>query len=60
MTMTRKHHEALAKVLRENEDRLDITDALIEVLKADNPRFDPQRFLGAVWGCQICGKPWGH
>ena len=58
--MTKKHYEAIAKVLRENTNKTDIVDGLIEVFEADNPRFNPYTFLAAVNGCQICGKPWGH
>jgi hypothetical protein len=58
--MTKKHYEAIAKVLRENDNKYDIVHALVDAFAADNPRFDPGRFLAAANGCQICGEPWGH
>jgi hypothetical protein len=52
--MTKKHFELVARVLRENADKVD-TDATVKLAVAfateftkENPRFDAVRFLKAA------------
>lgn len=53
--MTKKHYEAIARVFRRNTDLPAAAGAavretareLADVLQADNPRFDRDRFLTA-------------
>jgi hypothetical protein len=51
MKFQMRHYEALAAVLREtnlkDEARYSITSNLADMLKADNERFDLERFLKA-------------
>ena len=51
--MTRKHYQAMARVIHATRDRLDyatlafLIGTLSNELKADNPRFDHDRFWDA-------------
>lgn len=51
--MTKKHFQAIAKILHDAQRTGDkatvenITRALIEMFRAENPRFDVDRFLKA-------------
>jgi len=40
----KRHYEAIARVLRENEHRHQIREALIDLFEKDNPRFDEVKF----------------
>lgn len=52
--MTKKHFELVAKVLRENRDKMDIqafvklTNDFVAEFKKENPRFDAAKFFKAV------------
>lgn len=55
--MTRKDYELIAKVLRDFVgdsgdviDRDKIAGELSKAFAAENPRFNPARFMEAVWG----------
>jgi len=41
---SKRHYEAIAKVLSENLQRFEIVDSLIKIFSEDNERFDPIRF----------------
>jgi len=45
--MSRKHYRVLASALKESKAPLDVINAVANVLKADNPRFDYGRFREA-------------
>jgi hypothetical protein len=48
--MTKKHFEAFARQIADEKDRAAaqrMADMVISVAVADNPRFDPTRFLNA-------------
>jgi hypothetical protein len=48
MSFTRQHYEAIAEVLRNNEDKESIVHELIFLFKRDNARFDEIKFLEAI------------
>jgi len=45
--MTRKHFEAIAKVLKRNEADPNLIAEIAGVLADSNPRFDEKRFIKA-------------
>jgi hypothetical protein len=47
MAMTRKDYEAIAKIIKFNESRSQITLGLASIFEDDNPNFDTGKFLKA-------------
>jgi|TARA_R100000656_G_C3920477_1_gene122740 hypothetical protein len=49
--LTRKHFEAVASILRDNQD--EVSDVLVhqfaDYFAGSNPNFDRSRFLQATW-----------
>jgi len=45
---SRGHYEAIAEILKKSSTVKEVVDSLITLFKADNPRFDSERFLDAV------------
>jgi|TARA_R110000822_G_scaffold131848_2_gene268980 hypothetical protein len=52
MTMTRKHFEAIAKILRDHDASEDLILAMSGEMVKHNPRFDSHKFHAAsgYWG----------
>ena len=46
--MTKKHYEAIAKLLCECTEPIALMEGLIKIFEDDNPRFDRNRFINAV------------
>lgn len=53
--MTRKDYVATAKILNNYKDNIDyiilseMADEFAEMFETDNPNFDYQRFIDAIW-----------
>lgn len=47
MAMTRKDYEAIAKVIKLNETKSQVTLGLASIFEDDNPNFDTGKFLKA-------------
>lgn len=45
--MTKKHYEAIARLLSGQNADLDLCESLARYFKSENPNFDRQRFLKA-------------
>ena len=48
--MTKKHFEAIAKILREHNDKASIINALAFEFSKANPNFDATKFIKACIG----------
>jgi|TARA_Y100000310_G_scaffold345164_1_gene462315 hypothetical protein len=46
--LTKKHFIAIATILRRGEANSYMVDAMADMLAAENPRFDKQKFITAV------------
>ena len=46
--LSRKYYVAIAQILRDNDTKDAIADALVGLFKSDNPRFDADRFRQAA------------
>tara|TARA_B100001094_G_C18184718_1_gene803033 strand:- start:3591 stop:3746 length:156 start_codon:yes stop_codon:yes gene_type:complete len=47
MAMTRKDYEAIAKIIKFNETKSQVTLGLASIFEDDNPNFDTGKFLKA-------------
>lgn len=45
--MSKKDYELIAQVISESKDRLEIVYKLTMIFKADNPLFEPDKFIAA-------------
>lgn len=55
--MSKKHYEAIAKIIYEflplNKETETFVDVLAEFMEGDNPLFDKGRFLAACWAGDV-------
>tara|TARA_R100001463_G_scaffold29626_2_gene67346 strand:- start:220 stop:375 length:156 start_codon:yes stop_codon:yes gene_type:complete len=47
MAMTKKDYEAIAKIIKFNETKSQVTLGLASIFEDDNPNFDTGKFLNA-------------
>ena len=47
MTLSKKHYETRAKVLRETYASTTVVEGFVDIFKKDNPRFKPDLFRKA-------------
>ena len=48
MTLSKKHYETIAKVLRETYASTTVVEGFVDIFKKDNPRFKPNLFRNAA------------
>ena len=53
-SFTKKHYEAVAKILRRHGSNThNLTDAFVDLFKEDNPLFERDKFYAAVYGLPV-------